>query len=121
MKRRRRSSSRNFASTDGTFPRRPRRSIRRDRICTRRSSSTESSAKGERELRRETAPPNSAIGVFDSGVGGLTVFREIARVLPHLSLIYLGESARVPYGPKSPAIVERYAMQAANHLVRRGI
>jgi glutamate racemase len=81
----------------------------------------ESSAKGERELRRETAPPNSAIGVFDSGVGGLTVFREIARVLPHQSLIYLGDSARVPYGTKSPAIVERYAMEAANHLVQRGI
>jgi glutamate racemase len=72
-------------------------------------------------LRRETAPPNSAIGVFDSGVGGLTVFREIARVLPHHPLIYLGDSARVPYGTKSPAIVERYAMQAANHLVQRGI
>lgn len=72
-------------------------------------------------MRRETAPPNSAIGVFDSGVGGLTVFREIARVLPHQSLIYLGDSARVPYGTKSPAIVERYAMEAANHLVQRGI
>jgi glutamate racemase len=72
-------------------------------------------------LRPETAPPNSAIGVFDSGVGGLTVFREIARVLPHQSLIYLGDSARVPYGTKSPAIVQRYAMEAANHLVQRGI
>ena len=61
------------------------------------------------------------IGVFDSGVGGLTVFREIARVLPHQPLIYLGDSARVPYGTKSPAIVERYAMEAANHLVQRGI
>jgi glutamate racemase len=61
------------------------------------------------------------IGVFDSGVGGLTVFREIARVLPHQSLIYLGDSARVPYGTKSPAIVQRYAMEAANHLVQRGI
>jgi glutamate racemase len=81
----------------------------------------ESSAKGERELRPEKAQPNSAIGVFDSGVGGLTVFREIARVLPHLPLIYLGDSARVPYGTKSPEIVQRYAMEAANHLVQRGI
>ncbi len=81
----------------------------------------ESSAKGEQELRRETAPPNSAIGIFDSGVGGLTVFREIARVLPHHPLIYLGDSARVPYGTKSPAIVQRFAMEAANHLVQRGI
>ena len=61
------------------------------------------------------------IGVFDSGVGGLTVFREIARALPHQSLIYLGDSARVPYGTKSPKIVERYALQAAEHLVQRGI
>src|ERR1700720_1596862 len=65
-----------------------------------------------------SSPP---IGVFDSGVGGLTVFREIARVLPHHPLIYLGDSARVPYGTKSPAIVQRYAMEAANHLVQRGI
>jgi glutamate racemase len=61
------------------------------------------------------------IGIFDSGVGGLTVFREIARVLPHQPLIYLGDSARVPYGTKSPEIVQRYALQAANHLVQRGI
>lgn len=62
-----------------------------------------------------------AIGVFDSGVGGLTVFREIARVLPHESLIYLGDSARVPYGTKSPETVVRYSLQAAQHLMGRGI
>lgn len=61
------------------------------------------------------------IGIFDSGVGGLTVFREIARALPHESLIYLGDSARVPYGTKSPETVTRYAMQAAAHLLHRGI
>jgi len=61
------------------------------------------------------------IGIFDSGVGGLTVFREIARLLPHHPLIYLGDSARVPYGTKSPAIVQRYSLEAANHLVQRGI
>jgi glutamate racemase len=66
---------------------------------------------------REGAP----IGVFDSGVGGLTVFREIARSLPHHSLIYLGDSARVPYGTKSAETVTRYALQAAAHLVDRGI
>ena len=64
---------------------------------------------------------NSPIGVFDSGVGGLTVFREIARALPHQSLIYLGDSARVPYGTKSPDTVTRYAKQAAAHLLDRGI
>jgi len=61
------------------------------------------------------------IGVFDSGVGGLTVFREIARELPHHPLIYLGDSARVPYGTKSPQTVVRYALEAANHLMQRGI
>ncbi len=61
------------------------------------------------------------IGVFDSGVGGLTVFREIARVLPHQPLIYLGDSARVPYGTKSAETVARYALQAAQHLLDRGI
>ncbi|HYS55365.1 MAG TPA: glutamate racemase [Thermoanaerobaculia bacterium] len=71
--------------------------------------------------RATAARSNSPIGVFDSGVGGLTVFREIARALPNQSLIYLGDSARVPYGTKSPEIVRRYALQAADHLVQRGI
>ena len=62
-----------------------------------------------------------AIGVFDSGVGGLTVFREIARALPREPLIYLGDSARVPYGTKSPQTVLRYAQEAAKHLMSRDI
>src|SRR3954452_3348120 len=61
------------------------------------------------------------IGIFDSGVGGLTVFREIARALPHHPLIYLGDSARVPYGTKSADTVTRYTLQAAAHLIDRGI
>ena len=61
------------------------------------------------------------IGVFDSGVGGLTVFREISRALPHQPLIYLGDSARVPYGTKSPETVVRYSLEAAAHLLDRGI
>jgi len=65
--------------------------------------------------------PVAPIGVFDSGVGGLTVFREIARALPHHPLIYLGDSARVPYGTKSPQTVTRYTIEAANHLMQRGI
>jgi len=66
---------------------------------------------------RTSAP----IGVFDSGVGGLTVFREIARALPRHPLIYLGDSARVPYGTKSPQTVVRYSLEAADHLLQRGI
>ncbi|HEY6844042.1 MAG TPA: glutamate racemase, partial [Thermoanaerobaculia bacterium] len=61
------------------------------------------------------------MGIFDSGVGGLTVFREIARSVPGHPLIYLGDSARVPYGTKSPEIVQRYSLEAANHLLHRGI
>jgi glutamate racemase len=61
------------------------------------------------------------IGVFDSGVGGLTVFREIARALPRESLVYLGDSARVPYGTKSPATVARYSLEAAQHLLGRDV
>ncbi len=65
--------------------------------------------------------PQGPIGIFDSGVGGLTVFREVARALPHHSLIYLGDSARVPYGTKSPETVIRYSLEAAQHLMSRGI
>lgn len=61
------------------------------------------------------------IGVFDSGVGGLTVLREIASRLPKAELVYLGDSARVPYGSKSPDTVRRYAREAADFLNRRGI
>jgi glutamate racemase len=61
------------------------------------------------------------IGVFDSGVGGLTVFREIMRALPREPLVYLGDSARVPYGTKSPATVVRYSLEAARHLLARDV
>jgi glutamate racemase len=64
---------------------------------------------------------HAAIGVFDSGVGGLTVFREIARALPNQPLIYLGDCARVPYGTKSPATIVRYSLEAAQHLVERNV
>lgn len=62
-----------------------------------------------------------SIGVFDSGVGGLTVFREIARALPGEPLIYLGDSARVPYGTKSPSTIVRYALEAARFLMSRDV
>lgn len=61
------------------------------------------------------------IGIFDSGVGGLTVLRAIRELMPAESLIYLGDTARVPYGTKSPASVERYAARVAQHLAERGI
>jgi len=62
-----------------------------------------------------------AIGVFDSGVGGLTVFRALERALPHESLVYLGDTARVPYGTRSPETVTRYAIEAAHFMRRRDV
>lgn len=62
-----------------------------------------------------------AIGVFDSGVGGLTVCHELIRLLPKEQLLYLGDTARVPYGTKSPATVTQYALEAAEFLYAQGI
>ena len=61
------------------------------------------------------------IGVFDSGVGGLTVLKALREELPHEDLIYLGDTARLPYGTKSPASISRYACQAARLLQQRDI
>ena len=61
------------------------------------------------------------IGVFDSGIGGLTVVRELLHQLPHESLIYFGDTARVPYGNKSPATVRRYAREILDFLVARDV
>jgi glutamate racemase len=62
-----------------------------------------------------------AIGIFDSGVGGLTVLKEVVRVLPQEDTIYLGDTARVPYGTKSPETVIRYSRQIARYLLSRDI
>jgi glutamate racemase len=61
------------------------------------------------------------IGVFDSGVGGLTVLRALEAALPGESFLYLGDTARLPYGTKTPASVVRYATQCARLLVARGV
>lgn len=61
------------------------------------------------------------IGIFDSGMGGLTVMRALMRALPHESFVYLGDTARLPYGTKSADTVERYAVQAAGALMRRDV
>ena len=64
-----------------------------------------------------TAP----IGVFDSGLGGLTVAHAIMRQLPAESLVYFGDTARVPYGPKSPETVRRYSHEIAAYLLEQGV
>lgn len=61
------------------------------------------------------------IGVFDSGMGGLTVMRALTARLPQESFIYLGDTARLPYGTKSADTVRRYALQASAALVARGV
>ena len=61
------------------------------------------------------------IGIFDSGVGGLTVLRAVRRRLPHENVIYLGDTARVPYGMKSRGTIERYAVEDAGFLLRKGV
>ncbi len=65
--------------------------------------------------------PYRPIGVFDSGVGGLTVCRKLIETLPSESLLYLGDTARVPYGSKSAATVVRYARACARLLVDGGV
>jgi len=68
-------------------------------------------------LRDALAP----VGVFDSGVGGLTVLRALAAALPHEHFLYLGDTARLPYGTKSAESIRRYALQAAALLLERGV
>ncbi len=73
------------------------------------------------------APPSRgslagrSLGVFDSGLGGLTVVRALRAALPHEDIVYLGDTARVPYGTKGPATVTRYALACATHLVKRQV
>ena len=61
------------------------------------------------------------IGVFDSGIGGLTVVRELMHQLPHESLVYFGDTARVPYGNKSPATVRRFSREILDFLLERDV
>ncbi|HEY1772123.1 MAG TPA: glutamate racemase [Gammaproteobacteria bacterium] len=67
------------------------------------------------------SPSELPIGIFDSGVGGLTVLKALRARLPGEDFLYLGDTARLPYGTKGPDTVSRYAVQAAGHLVERGI
>lgn len=64
---------------------------------------------------------NLPIGVFDSGIGGLTVVRELIKTLPDESIIYFGDTARVPYGPKSPQTVIEYSREITSFLIDQGV
>jgi len=69
-------------------------------------------------LRTQRTQP---VGVFDSGIGGLTVLRALRSHMPSEQYLYLGDTARLPYGSKSPETIQRYSLQAAEFLVSRGI
>ena len=64
---------------------------------------------------------NRPIGIFDSGVGGLTVFKEIRKLLPLENLIYFGDTARVPYGNKSATVVQKYSLEIAKFLEMQNV
>src|SRR4051812_4705799 len=64
---------------------------------------------------------SAPIGVFDSGLGGLTVVREMISQLPNESIIYFGDTARVPYGPKSPDTVLRYSREITSYMKDQGV
>ncbi len=70
---------------------------------------------------KQTTQNSLPIGIFDSGVGGLTVLRAVRECLPHENIIYLGDTARVPYGTKSRATVEKYAVEDAAFLLGKGV
>ena len=64
---------------------------------------------------------NLPIGVFDSGLGGLTAVKELKKVLPNESIVYFGDTGRVPYGTRSKSTIIRYASQDANFLLEKGV
>ncbi len=68
-----------------------------------------------------TSGPESPIGVFDSGIGGLTVVRRLIELLPNENIVYFGDTARVPYGNKSAEVIREYAVQDAKFLLSRGV
>jgi len=72
-------------------------------------------------LRVDPEDVDAPIGIFDSGFGGLTVARSVIDQLPHESVLYVGDTARAPYGPKPIAEVREYALECLDHLVEQGV
>ena len=64
---------------------------------------------------------DAPVGIFDSGFGGLTVARSVIDQLPHESIVYVGDTARQPYGPKPIGEVREYALECLDHLVHQGV
>jgi len=72
-------------------------------------------------LRQTRDGADAPIGIFDSGVGGLTVARAVSAMLPRESILYIGDTARSPYGPKPIADVRRYSLEVLDTLVEQGV
>ena len=72
-------------------------------------------------MSKDTSVTKAPIGVFDSGVGGLTVAREIMRQMPNEQIVYFGDTARVPYGSKSKPTIIRYTRQIINFLKTKNV
>ncbi len=64
---------------------------------------------------------NLPIGVFDSGLGGLTALSELHKLMPNEDIIYFGDSARIPYGTKSPSVIRKFGLQDARFLMSKGV
>ena len=64
---------------------------------------------------------NRPIGVFDSGVGGLTVLKSLMDILPHENIIYFGDIARIPYGTKSQATIQKFAAETVRFLIQKDV
>lgn len=73
------------------------------------------------QLNKKNGSQSQPIGVFDSGLGGLTVFKQIKNILPNESLIYFGDTARVPYGTKGKVTIQKFAKQITEYLYHRGV
>jgi glutamate racemase len=71
--------------------------------------------------RHQRVEQEAAIGIFDSGVGGLTVLQQVSHLLPRELLVYLGDTARCPYGTKSPEVVTQYACENTDFLCERNL
>ena len=75
----------------------------------------------DKALTQEYTPEPQAIGVFDSGVGGLTAVRKLVNMLPNERVIYLGDTARVPYGNKTAATVSAYSQECVQFLLQHNV
>src|ERR1700735_224176 len=77
-------------------------------------------AGGKQSVARTIGNPGPMVGVFDSGFGGLTVLRALLSKIPSANYVYLGDTARLPYGAKSQATIARYAVESARFLESKG-